>query len=244
MARTELEPCARYLKGFFKLSKILVVEDDGLMQDAISSLLHSQNHVCDVAKDASEASAFLRLYDYDLIILDWNLPGITGVELLRNYRAGCGSAPVLMLTAHTAVSDKETGLDSGADDYLTKPFHPKELSARVRSLLRRPRTFSSAVLKVAGLELDPMASNASFDGKELKLLPKEFSLLEFLMRHPNQTFSSEALAARVWSAEQQITPDSVRTYIKRLRRKLEESSPHGESIIQNVYGVGYKLLEP
>ncbi len=214
------------------------------MQDAISSLLHSQNHICDSAKNGSEANAYLKLYDYDLIILDWNLPGLTGVELLRNYRAGNGSTPVLMLTAHTDVADKETGLDSGADDYLTKPFHPKELSARVRSLLRRPRTLSSAVLKTSGLELDPVANSVSFDGKEIKLLPKEFNLLEFLMRHPNQTFSSEALAVRVWSAEQQITPDSVRTYIKRLRRKLAESSPQGESIIQNVYGVGYKLVAP
>lgn len=224
------------------MAKILLVEDEPLFSDLIEDVLKEQKHVVDVVPDGQAALNVLRWSQYDLIILDWNLPGLAGVDVLKAFRARGGSAPVLMLTAKSAVEDKETGLDSGADDYLTKPFHEKELAARVRSLLRRPAPVQKNLLEAGGIALDTASHRVVVDGREVNLLPKEFSLLEFFMRHPGQTFSNESLIERVWSAESDASPDSIRTYVKRLRAKIDvEGRP---SLFSTVYGVGYRFDPP
>ncbi|HEY9784503.1 MAG TPA: response regulator transcription factor [Candidatus Obscuribacterales bacterium] len=221
------------------MAKILIVEDDQVLADLAREWLGFEHHTVDVVGDGTEGLDRVKHYEYDLIVLDWQLPGISGLEILREFRASGGTAPVLMLTGRGTVSDKETGLDSGADDYLTKPFHAKELCARVRALLRRQRGYLGNVVQVGDLVLDRMSYKVTRGGEEVKLVPKEFALLEFLMRNPNRVFSPEHLLNSVWPTESDATVDALTTCIKRLRKKIDvEDKP---SIIQTVYGVGYKL---
>jgi DNA-binding response OmpR family regulator len=189
--------------------------------------------------DGEDAVNMLKSYQFDVIILDWQLPKMEGVDVLRNYRTGGGQTPVLMLTGKGAIAEKEVGLDAGADDYLTKPFHMKELSARLRALLRRPGSVTGNVLSARDICLEPSTFRVTKGGADIQLLPKEFALLEFLMRHPNQVFSADALLDRVWKSESNVSPETVRTCLKRLRRKIDTEEQ--ESLIQTLHGVGYKL---
>lgn len=221
------------------MAKILVVEDDHDLADRVRAWLEAERHMAEVANDGNQAMEQLEAFVYDVIILDWDLPGIQGIDVCRRFRAKGGSTPIIMLTGHDRVSDKEVGLDSGADDYLTKPFHVKELSARIRALMRRPSAVNGPTLKIADLELDPSAHRVIKAGVEVELLPKEFALLEFFMRHPNQMFSPEALLDRVWHSDSESTIETVYTYIKRLRAKIDTDKKH--SLIKTVYGLGYRL---
>jgi OmpR-family two-component system manganese-sensing response regulator len=221
------------------MAKILLVEDDSEFAEAVQRWLEHEHHTVESVADGTDAHERLNIYKYDVLILDWELPGMSGVDICKKYRATGGTAPILILTGKSAVSEKETGLDAGADDYLTKPFHMKEMAARVRALLRRTGRFNETTLKVRNIVLEPGLYNVTRDGVELRLLPKEFALLEFFMRHPGEVFSAEALLDRVWISEADITPDAVVTCIKRLRKKVDlESEP---SIIRTIHGVGYKL---
>jgi DNA-binding response OmpR family regulator len=170
------------------------------------------------------------------------MPGKTGVEICKEYRANGGIGVVIMLTGKTNISDKEEGLDAGADDYLTKPFHPRELSARLRALLRRPRAMKAEVFQAGDIVLEPKSCRVTKGGKEILLLPKEFALLEFLMRNPNEVFSADALLNKVWSKESENSPDTVRVHITKIRSKID--SPDQESLIKTVHRVGYKLHAP
>lgn len=221
------------------MAKILVVEDDIEVRESLEDALTEQNHVVDCVETGDSGREYLKSYEYDLIILDWNLPGMDGPQILRLYRSEGGTSPVLMLTGNREIEDKEQGFDAGADDYLTKPFDVREFRVRVKALLRRTSVATTNELKVGNLRLDPDNVEVSLGDKEIKLYPREFKLLEFLMRHPNQVFSSEHLMDRVWTADEEISPESVRASIKRLRKaiKLED----GESMIENIYGIGYKL---
>jgi DNA-binding response OmpR family regulator len=221
------------------MAKILVVEDDLGLSRMVRDWLTFEHHLVETADNGREGLDKLNFYEYDAIILDWELPELSGIELCRQYRSRGGTAPVLMLTGKGTISDKESGFDAGADDYLTKPFHMKELSMRLRALLRRATAFTGDVLRVKDIELEPSNHRATRNGADLNLLPKEFALLEFLMRHPNQVFSAEALLSRVWASETDTTVDAVSTCIKRLRKKIDsEDQP---SLIRTVHGVGYKL---
>lgn len=221
------------------MAKILIVEDDLGLSKMIRDWLVFEKHQVEEVADGTEALERLRFYEYDLVILDWMLPGTSGVQILREFRNSRGSTPVLMLTGKDAVVDKETGLDAGADDYLTKPFHMKELSARTRALLRRPRDIVTDAIKIGDLVLDRGKHKILKNNVEVKLLPKEFALVDFFMRHPNQVFSVDALLNRVWESESDATADAVTTCIKRIRKKLDsEGKP---SIIRTVHGVGYRM---
>lgn len=221
------------------MAKILVIEDDLQLSTFICDELKMRHHVTSAIHDGSEASEHLRFYKYDLIILDWNLPGMTGVEICRTFRDNGGQTPVLMLTGKSAQKEKEFGLDCGADDYLTKPFEITEVAARVRALLRRPSSFVSSVMQAGDIELDAGAFRVTKANVEIKLQAKEFALLEFLMRNRNQYFTAEALLDRVWKSESDSTPESLRTCVKRLREKIDtEGQP---SIIQNIRNVGYRI---
>ncbi len=221
------------------MPKILVVEDEPDFSMLIGEWLKNEHHVVEVVETGEDALDRLKFYKYDIVILDWMLPGISGLDVCKKYRELGGTTPILLLTAKKHVDEKEAGLDAGADDYLTKPFEMKELSARIRALMRRPVALTGSVLQVGELSLEPTTFKVSRSGKEINLLPKEFALLEFLMRHPNQVFSAEALLDRVWSSDSESSPETIRTYIKRLRKKIDQQGQ--PSMLSTVHGVGYKL---
>lgn len=221
------------------MSKILLVEDDKALAEVIADSLRAQNYEVDWAEAGDAGWTMLRHYKYDLIILDWNLPVKNGPEICAAFRSSGGVTPVLMLTANSHIDHKEVGLDSGADDYLTKPFEPKELQARIRALLRRPTTFVGKVIQLGGLELDEAAHTVKMDGQPVTLIPREFALLHFFMKHPNEVFSNEALLDRVWSNDSDALPSTVRKCVERLRKKLDKTGQ--PSLIDTVHGVGYTM---
>ncbi len=224
------------------MAKILVVEDDPQILKVILDCLIIDRHIVESEEDGAAAQERLRLYEYDVLILDWNLPGVTGVELCRQYRDRGGRGGVLILTANQTISNKEEGLGSGADDYLTKPFDVRELLARVKALARRSSVaITSNIIKVGAVELDRDKFCVTVNEQPIKLVPKEFALLEFLMRHRNIVFSADALLSRVWKAEEDASPEIIRTHIKNLRKKLEHDGK--PPIIETVYGVGYKVVD-
>lgn len=223
------------------MAKILIVEDEEEILESIELVLKAQGHTLEWASDGAEASLRLKAYPYDLIVLDINLPIKNGHEILREYRASGGKSPVLMLTAQDSIESKVAGLDGGADDYLVKPFNAAELTARARALLRRNSEEKSSILSCGDISLDTVSRHVSFCGTQITLLPKEFALLEFFLRHQGQYFNAEALLERVWSAESDSTKETVRVWIKRLRDKLGgiENCP-----IKTEAGVGYSLQAP
>jgi DNA-binding response OmpR family regulator len=223
------------------MAKILLIEDDSVLASTVCDWLTAERHNVDRAGDGADGLEKLRFYKYDLVILDWMLEHLSGIEILQEMRRLSIFTPVLMLTGRDSLNDKETGLDAGADDYLTKPFHMKELSARLRALLRRPPNLVE-LAQFGDLVVDQGTHKVTKGGLELKLLPTEFALLEFLLRHPNQVFSQEALLDRVWPSQSDATSYALTSCIKRLRRKLDDKNQ--ESIIKTVYGVGYKLELP
>lgn len=221
------------------MSKLLLVEDDADFLNRLEEYLKTERHTVDSASSGTDGLEKLKFYQYDLIVLDWNLPGITGVELLKQFRAMGGVTPVLMLTGRDQVADKATGLDSGADDYLTKPFSLLELSARIRALLRRPQNVQKNTLSAGALELDTISREVFLSGNKIELLPLEYGVLEFLLRHPNQVFSHSQLVERVWKSESNATAEAVRTLITALRKKISVND--NPSLIKTVHGLGYKL---
>ncbi|MBS2000140.1 MAG: response regulator transcription factor [Candidatus Obscuribacterales bacterium] len=221
------------------MAKILVVEDDPAICSIIVDWLTHQHHTVEVSHNGLEADQYLKMYQYDVIVLDWGLPELSGVEICKRYKTAGGRAPVLMLTGKHDIEDKEEGFNAGADDYLTKPFDIKELSARVRALLRRPTNVYDNILSIRNVSLDPNNHIVTRNGAPIKLTPKEFAVLEFFMRNPNKVFKADALLDHIWNSEAGSGPETVRTCIKRLRRQIDE--PGVSSIIENVHGVGYKL---
>jgi DNA-binding response OmpR family regulator len=219
--------------------KILLVEDDSDMAATINKWLTSEQHVVETVHNGREGFERLEVCQYDLIILDWQLPEMSGLDICKQFRARQGVTPIIMLTGKSTVADKTSGLDSGADDYLTKPFSMTELSARLRALLRRPPVSTSNVLHVGNLVVDPIKHTVTRNNVRVYLLPKEFALLEFLMRHPEEVFSVEALLQRVWHSDSDASIDAIRTCVKRLRDKIDPGSEN--SVIETIPRVGYKL---
>jgi DNA-binding response OmpR family regulator len=221
------------------MAKILIVEDDLELCDHMRTWLDLDHHVLDFAHKGSQGMLKLQVSSFDIVVLDWELPELSGVEICKKFRAEGGKTPVLMLTGKGTMSDKEAGFEAGADDYLTKPFNMKELCLRVQALLRRSSNFTDTVLKVRDITLDPKKFKVVKGGEEVRLLPKEFALLQFLMRHPDEIFSAEAILERVWISETEATPEAVVTCLRRLRKKIDidENSP----LIRTIHGVGYRL---
>lgn len=221
------------------MGKLLLVDDDQSILASVSAWLRQEHHTVETASSGQEALDKLTVFDYDLIILDWELPDVSGLEVCKRLRADGKMIPVLMLTGKSGIDEKESGFDAGADDYLTKPFHPKELAVRVKAILRRPDILASPVLRKGTLELDTVARKVTSNKTEVPLQPMEFALLEFLLRHPNQLFSTEALMRRCWPDDAEVALESVYTCIRRLRKKLDaEGQP---SIIRTVHSFGYIL---
>lgn len=222
------------------MPNILLVEDDEALSFEIKRAIEHEGH--DVAKCSNIADARQILKDkkFDLIVLDWGLPDGSGVDLCVELRQAGENAAILMLTGRASPAEKVQGLDSGADDYLTKPFHLKELTLRVRSLVgRAQRPLQTQVMQTRGLLLDEGKRSVTRDGAAIELTVKEFALLEFFMRNKDRVFSLDDLLNHVWVAEEEAAPDTVRTHIKNLRKKLDRADE--DSLIQNVHGFGYRF---
>ena len=224
------------------MSRILVVEDESAIAELIAINLRHASFEVTVADTADKAQAAIDRMLPDLVLLDWMLPGQSGLQLARRWRADARTRelPVIMLTARAEEADKITGLDAGADDYLTKPFSPKELLARIRAVLRRkaPEALDTAV-DVGGLVLDPGTRRVSRGGQEIKIGPTEFRLLHFFMTHPERVHSRSQLLDRVWGDHVFIEERTVDVHVKRLRETL---SPVGcSAMIETVRGAGYRL---
>lgn len=219
------------------MARVLLVEDDKDLAQFIEDLMNSENHVLKTVHDGNEASSCINTDEFDLFIFDWNLPGKTGLDLCQEYRAAGGKTPVLMMTGKGEIDDKLTGLDSGADDYLTKPFEMRELAARVRALLRRRVIETkSEVISSANVAIDPARHKVFLDGEEIRLLPMEFDLLQFFMQNPSHVFSSEALIKELWKDSSESSDQVVRQCLMRLRKKIDRDG----KLIKTVHGVGYK----
>ena len=225
----------RFLK--VPLAKVLVVEDDLELAANVRRWLEFDKHVVETAHDGKQASEMLKFYKYDLVILDWGLPESSGIDVLREYRKSGGVSPVLFLTGKGTVEDKEMGFNTGADDYLTKPFDMRELSARCKAILRRPTVIVGDILEAGGLCIDVASHRVVRDGEPISVSQQEFALLEFLIRHQGQVFAPEAILDRVWKSTSDSTPAVVRSHIKSLRKKLDVEGRR--SFIKNVHGVGY-----
>jgi DNA-binding response OmpR family regulator len=176
---------------------------------------------------------------FDVIVLDWMLPSLDGIEICRRYRAARGVTPIIMLTGKSMVSEKELGLDNGADDYLTKPFSVRELSARVRALIRRPQDPHSDVITNGPIILETAARKITREGSPVELLPVDFAVLEFFMRNAGEVFSTEALIERIWHSDSRPTDNAVRSSIKRIRQAIDSNG--ADSLIETVNRVGYRL---
>lgn len=220
--------------------RILVVEDEHKIARAVAKALEQESYAVDVAYDGDEGYAMATTEPYDLAIVDRMIPGdYDGLGIIVAMREAKIHTPVLLLTALGTTADKTKGLDSGADDYLVKPFALEELLARVRALLRRPAEQKGTVLKADDLELDTVTFTVTRGGKQIHLTSKEFALLEFLLRNQGRPSSKETIVAHVWDYDADILLNTVEVYIKYLRAKVDD--PFDKQLIKTVRGFGYKI---
>ncbi len=221
--------------------RILLIEDERKVADIVARGLRAEHYAVDLAHDGSSGWEMASGLDYDLIILDLMLPGLSGTELLRRLRKQGGNAPVLVLTARDATVDKVENFEAGADDYLTKPFVFAELLVRVKALLRRPPVSRSHVLRVADLEVDRLTQQVRRAGQRIELTSKEYGLLEYMMAHPGRVLSRTMIMEHVWDESFEGLTNIVDVYVRHLREKIDK--PHGRKLIRTVRGAGYCLSD-
>lgn len=222
--------------------RILIVEDDDRIAKPLAEDLRRQHHAVEIAADGIEGWEYTQTITYDLILLDLMLPKLDGISLCKQLRQSHYNALILMLTAKDTTSDKIIGLDAGADDYLVKPFEIGELAARIRALSRRSLETKPPVLNYGQLQLTPASSEVTYDGQVLTLTPKEYMILELLMRHRDRVFSRSEILDKLWELDKVITSGdrTVRTHITNLRHKLKAAGMSADCI-ETVYGLGYRL---
>ncbi len=222
--------------------RLLVVEDEPGIAHFLRQGLAEAGYAVDLAANGREALAYAEAADYDVYVLDILLPGLNGLELLRELRRRGDRTPTLLLTARDTVDDRVTGLDAGADDYLVKPFAFSELLARVRALLRRPPLQAGNVLRAGDLEMDLARREVRRAGRPVELSPREYAILEYLLRHPRQTLTRTQIGEHVWNFDFYNESNVVDVYIGYLRRKLDDAGD--SALIQTVRGAGYRLSPP
>jgi DNA-binding response OmpR family regulator len=221
--------------------RILLVEDEKKVADIIDRGLKAERYAVDVCHDGEQGWETANAYDYDLIILDLMLPGLSGTEILERVRRKNSQVPILILTARDSTDDKVTNFERGADDYLTKPFAFAELLVRVKALLRRGPVNRSSVLRVADLEIDRLSQKVKRAGKRVDLTGKEYALLEYLATHPGRVFSRTMIIEHVWDQSFQGLTNIVDVYVRHLREKIDD--PHPQKLLRTVRGVGYSLTD-
>lgn len=220
--------------------RILLVEDEHKIARALKRALEQEKYAVDVSYDGDDGYAMATTEPYDVAVIDRLLPGEhDGISIIKAMREQKIHTPVLLLTALGSVKDRTTGLDSGADDYLVKPFALEELLARVRALLRRPTEQQGTTLQAGDLTLDTISYEVTRAGKSISLTSKEFGLLEYLLRNQNRPLSKETIISHVWDYDADILPNTVEVYIKYLRAKID--APFDKPLIHTVRGFGYKL---
>ena len=222
--------------------RILIVEDNQRLNNSLKMSLAEDGYAVDAAFDGVDGEELAEMGPYDAIILDIMLPKRNGIDVCKNLRQQHINTPILMLTARDTVEDRVLGLDSGADDYLVKPFALNELRARLRALLRRDSPDRSALLNVADLTLDPANHNVYRAGHEIELTTKEFALLEYFMRNPNRLITREMAEDHIWNYDFEGASNVVDVYVRRLRRKIDDPSP--VKLFETVRGAGYRLCPP
>lgn len=220
--------------------RVLVVEDEHKIARALKKALEQDHYAVDVSHNGDDGYAMATTEPYDVMIIDRMLPGdYNGVDIVKAVREKAIKTPILLLTALGRVEDKTTGLDSGADDYMVKPFSIDELLARIRALLRRPAETKSTILDADDLSLDTTKRSVKRANKEIVLTNKEFGLLEYLLRNKNRPLSKESIMTHVWDYDADILPNTIEVYIKYLRAKIDK--PFGKGLIKTVRGFGYKI---
>ncbi len=220
--------------------KILLVEDDSRLAETLAEALADQFYVVDTALEAESALEYIRASDYDLLLLDVMLPELDGISFCSLLRAHGYQMPILMVTARDTVSDKISGLDAGADDYIVKPVDLEELFARIRALLRRGCAASPPVLEWGSLRLDPSAYEVNYGDTAIYLTPKEYCILELLLRHGHRLISRRAIIQHIWPTEETVEEDTVKVHLRSLRQKLKAAGAP-ENFIETVHGRGYRL---
>ena len=223
--------------------RILLVDDDELLMEALATDLIANHYAVDVATNGEMGWEFIRLFNYNLVVLDLKLPDIDGITLCQRLRAENYKMPILLLTASDDQQDKIRGLDAGADDYVVKPFDFQELTARIRALLRRDSQNILPILRWNDLSLNPKTCEVKYKEQILSLTPKEYALLELFLRYPKQVFSPGAIIESLWAGEDPPGEESVRTHIKGLRQKFQAVGM-AKDTVQTVYGIGYRLKSP
>ncbi len=219
--------------------RILIIEDDRKAARLLARGLQEERFVVDVAHSGEAGDEMASINSYDVIVLDWMMPGRDGLVVCRDLRERGISTPILMLTARDSLEDRVTGLNTGADDYLTKPFGFSELLARIHALLRRSDATRSVLLRVADLTLDPLSRRVTRGGVPISLTPKEYAILEVLMRRPGEAVSRASLAERVWEAEPATLSNLLDVHVSHLRRKIDVE--HQPQLLHTVRGGGYMV---
>lgn len=220
--------------------RILLVEDDPQLAEALSEALNDRHYIVDVVGDGESACLQAQVLEYDLMLVDVMLPKMSGFEVCRQLRSKGCQTPILMVTARDTSMDKVTGLDAGADDYIVKPFDFPEFLARVRALLRRGQPSASPILECGQLRLNPVTYDVTYYDLPIKLTPKEYALLELLLRSGARVLTRSAIIEHLWSLEDPPTEETVKAHIKGLRHKLKAVNAIQDPI-ETVRGVGYRL---
>jgi DNA-binding response OmpR family regulator len=221
--------------------RILVVEDEHRIGTSIKKGLELEKYAVDLAFDGRDGYDFAATEEYDCIVLDLMLPGMDGLSVCKKLREKGIHTPILILTAKSQIENKVEGLDSGADDYLTKPFSFEELLARVRALIRRPNGVQNTTLKAEDLELDTVGYGVVRAGRSIQLSSKEYSLLEYLMRHAGNIVSKDQIVSHVWNYDDDVLPNTVEVYIRKLRQKIDIPFSNKRPLITTIRGFGYKI---
>lgn len=226
------------------MPKILVVEDDAELSQSLRSTLESNGYEVDLVCTGDDGLHWLKQGHYAAAVVDWNLPHMTGVEICRQYRGSGGGTKILMLTGMTQTDNIVEGLDSGADDYLGKPFQARELLARIQSLCRRGESFKSTIISAGIIKLDLQKRACWVDETMIVLPRREFSILELLMQNQGHIFNAEKIIDYVWPTGTDTAADAIRVHLTRLRQRLKAVNEEAGMYLVNVYGEGYKFEKP